>query len=962
MCACSVKRRKSVRRLILRSFQSPGDIVMLTAAVRDLHTANPGQFETDVRTSADALWENNPYLTRLSEGMAGVESVEMHYPLIHQSNQRPYHFIHGYAQFLEDRLGVRVPVSQFRGDIYLSAAEKTSSPLNGHPIPERFWIMVAGGKHDFTAKWWNPTSYQKVVNHFAGKIKFVQVGEFGHWHTPLDGVINLIGKTTTRQFVRLMHHADGVVCPVTFAMHLAAAVETRPGRPKNRPCVVIAGGREPTQWEAYPHHRYLSLVGALSCCVDGGCWKSRCQLVGDGDVKDRHDLCELPVQITPELRIPKCMDMITPDDVIRQIDTYYQSGALRLSNGNGAIVHESPASAPHLLKPIHPRRRRGLNLQSVLIDFTHGLGDAVQLTCILKHLVKYRPEWTVDVATEIGKHTAYTGQCRRSYVRDRDAIDRSAYSSVFELPWWECYSVYTDSPCTKVCNCLREVFGITPDLELLKYSINVSGESLRKTADYLQSICGGQIQGGRFPVVAIHYEGNTSGEKKNLPHESVSHLCNEIRLLGYTPLILDWDRRSPLPDQKTIFCPGVGSGDLWHETGTGDAERLAALLSQCAQVIGIDSGPLHVAGATETPTLGVWTGHSPIQFFDLCSNVTHLVSAHWQAIPPCQHPEAAEFFKKHYAYRIFDDLERVLVSTSIEFLQRGARQNTVVDSNNQTPPNAERLPSIRAVSDTNPGESFAIERVAPIPISISPFPEENPMNALAATLTWMQIPGLAHEIAVGADGTKWCLGMGDSPSGYSIHRWRDHDWDHIEGAAVRVAAGPDGQAWTINRDHQIRSLTSDGWVLQPGLAREIAIGADGAIWCVSPADIAPGGGSIHVWNGHNWDHVEGAAVKIAVGPDGEPWIINSAGQIFRRFGEGWELLPGLAKEIARGADGSTWCLSPGPMPDGGHSIHQWNGADWDHIPGAAIKISAGPMSDVLIVNSEHVIFHSSFSG
>ena len=45
-----------MRRLILRSFQSPGDVVMLTAAVRDLHAACPGQFVTDVRTSADALW------------------------------------------------------------------------------------------------------------------------------------------------------------------------------------------------------------------------------------------------------------------------------------------------------------------------------------------------------------------------------------------------------------------------------------------------------------------------------------------------------------------------------------------------------------------------------------------------------------------------------------------------------------------------------------------------------------------------------------------------------------------------------------------------------------------------------------------------------------------------------------------------------------------------------------------
>jgi hypothetical protein len=118
--------KTSLRRLILRLFQSPGDGLMLTAAVRDLHVAHRGKFETDVRTSCDALWLNNPYITRLSEGQPGVEYIEMHYPLIYESNQRPYHFIHGFPQYLEQRLGVTIPVTRFAGDIHLSADEKNS--------------------------------------------------------------------------------------------------------------------------------------------------------------------------------------------------------------------------------------------------------------------------------------------------------------------------------------------------------------------------------------------------------------------------------------------------------------------------------------------------------------------------------------------------------------------------------------------------------------------------------------------------------------------------------------------------------------------------------------------------------------------------------------------------------------------------------------------------------------------
>ena len=183
-----------MKRLILRSFQSPGDVVMLTAAVRDLHAAHPGQFATDVRTSADALWLHNPHLARLEEREAGVQILQMHYPLIHHSNQRPYHFIHGYAQFLEQQLGVRVPVTCFHGDVHLSDEEKQASLPSEWGVPEPFWIIVAGGKHDFTAKWWNPAGYQAVVDHFRGKIAFVQCGEQGHWHPRLQGVTDLVGR------------------------------------------------------------------------------------------------------------------------------------------------------------------------------------------------------------------------------------------------------------------------------------------------------------------------------------------------------------------------------------------------------------------------------------------------------------------------------------------------------------------------------------------------------------------------------------------------------------------------------------------------------------------------------------------------------------------------------------------------------------------------------------------------
>jgi ADP-heptose:LPS heptosyltransferase len=315
-----------MRKIILRNFQSPGDLLMLTAAVRDLHLTYPGQFQTDVRTSCPALWENNPYITSLDESDKEVTKIDCFYPLIHQSNASPYHFVHGFRMFLNDALKLEIQPHKFGGDVHLRAEEKhwlsQVDEITG-TANTRFWIIVSGGKTDYTTKWWDPQRSQQVVDHFRGRLLFVQCGESGgnHVHPPLQNVISLVGRTDLRQAVRLIYHADGIVCPVTFFMHAAAAIETKPGGPRNRACVVVAGGREPSQWEAYPHHQFLHTNGCLRCCDEGGCWKSRIVPLNDGDVKDR-DLCENPVLLASGTTIPRCMDMITASDVIRSIERY----------------------------------------------------------------------------------------------------------------------------------------------------------------------------------------------------------------------------------------------------------------------------------------------------------------------------------------------------------------------------------------------------------------------------------------------------------------------------------------------------------------------------------------------------------------------------------------------------------------------------------------------------------------
>jgi ADP-heptose:LPS heptosyltransferase len=318
------KARLSPRRLILRSAYAVGDIVVLTAALRDLHLTYPNRFITDVRTSCAELWEHNPYITPLKEGQKGVEIIDCEPDLIRDCNRTPYHYIQAYSEFLNSRLDLKIKPGGFHGDVHLSDVEKSwfsqVHELTGQDTP--FWIIVAGGKNDITIKWWSSERYQELVDHFRGKVLFVQVGEIQDHHPSLKGVVDLRGKTDLRQLVRLVYHAQGVVCGVTGLMHLAAAVERKDTGEHDRPCVVIAGGREPPQWESYPAHQFIHNVGMIPCSV-GGCWRSRVKPLGDGNERDE------PNQICQDVvgDLPRCMDLISAEDVIHRIEGYFRGGA-----------------------------------------------------------------------------------------------------------------------------------------------------------------------------------------------------------------------------------------------------------------------------------------------------------------------------------------------------------------------------------------------------------------------------------------------------------------------------------------------------------------------------------------------------------------------------------------------------------------------------------------------------------
>lgn len=254
----------------------------------------------------------------------------------------------------------------------------------------------------------------------------------------------------------------------------------------------------------------------------------------------------------------------------------------------------------------------------VLIRFNHGLGDAVQLGIVLKHLWALRPDWIVDVEIGVGKESAVRHLCH-AIVRNPNTDD---YGRVDELGWWESAEQNADLPSTKPIQCLRHVYKIEPVASWCTYDPPLIDEATSAAVDRWW-----QREVGDNPAMLFHYQGNTDTARKNLTDKQAGRVVEWAVSRGLVPVLLDWDGRSQYgraPYAGVVKCPTPGAGDPWGSTGTGDAAAIAAMVLRAKLFVGVDSGPLHVAGACQTPTIGVWTDHHPCRYFDVALNVVHI--------------------------------------------------------------------------------------------------------------------------------------------------------------------------------------------------------------------------------------------------------------------------------------------------------------------------------------------------
>lgn len=271
----------------------------------------------------------------------------------------------------------------------------------------------------------------------------------------------------------------------------------------------------------------------------------------------------------------------------------------------------------------------------------YGIGDAVQMSAVLRHLHKHRPDWEIDYGAEEGKHQVGRGVVRSTFTL-KTPLPSERYDAVIQICLYDTWANWEDRPNTRVSAALHECFDLPWDSECGRYMVQVSDTAVGMVRQSSAIYLSGGNAGRRSNCVALHYRGDSSQDRKNLTPAQATDVCDEVRRLGHTPLVLDYRNES------LVLAPKVTNPE-WGRS----AEMQCAVISQCAAFVGIDSGPAKCAAATDTPSLVVWTGHNPAAFFDPAPNVTHLVPARYRGLyPECPAP-VLRWFEEHSSVRFY---------------------------------------------------------------------------------------------------------------------------------------------------------------------------------------------------------------------------------------------------------------------------------------------------------------------
>ncbi|MDB5345228.1 MAG: hypothetical protein JWP89_3605 [Schlesneria sp.] len=297
----------------------------------------------------------------------------------------------------------------------------------------------------------------------------------------------------------------------------------------------------------------------------------------------------------------------------------------------------------------------------------HGLGDV----CHFSHALQLYKRRGYDITVQVEENKKFLWQIAGVHIVQGDNLPDHSYhypSGFDDLS-------QPDHATNKVAFGLRH--DVMPKVEDLGLTQEHAWDELcavRLSAhDYIPSEAHAEaetfLEGLPRPIICFHSRGTNWHERKSLSTEvAFDVILKLIDQTGGSVVVLDYDRRAPMVGDAR--CKGIKPS--WGHIGI---DRLCALYERCDLMIGVDSGPLHVAALTSIKTLGVFRSLKPPRVCLPSPQAVYLVDGkdhdHWTSRPNWNFAEYSG--PEPTAADIVMCATKLLGSPSVTQISRGSR-------------------------------------------------------------------------------------------------------------------------------------------------------------------------------------------------------------------------------------------------------------------------------------------------
>lgn len=169
------------------------------------------------------------------------------------------------------------------------------------------------------------------------------------------------------------------------------------------------------------------------------------------------------------------------------------------------------------------------------------------------------------------------------------------------------------------------------------------------------------------------------------------------------------------------------------------------------------------------------------------------------------------------------------------------------------------------------------------------------------------------------------------------------------GGLKQVVAVNSATAWGLGNDGRTWQWSGGGWTQKGCCVGQIAVGSDGSMWAVNPADQY----RILKWTGTTWTVIPGGLASISARSSNSAWGLGTDGKSWEWNGVSWTQKGCCVGQLSIGSDGTMWAVNPADS----YRVLKWTGATWTVMPGGLKQISVGSGSQIWGVNSANQVFH-----